>query len=81
MTRKHFRIIADIIKQIQDSGDRVRVANYACSILCSTNPNFNKQRFFVIMKMFIKRIKIIIINITQFIYTNTFFSSINVIFS
>lgn len=45
MTRKHFKIIADIIKQIKDTEDRIRVANYATSILCSTNENFDEQKF------------------------------------
>ena len=53
MTRQHFALIADIVKELPSlymdepisAKQRVEIARYFASFLHATNPNFNRARF------------------------------------
>ena len=45
MTRKDYKIIADIIRQIPDTKQRFEVALYAVGKLKDTNPAFDRHKF------------------------------------
>lgn len=45
MTRKDYKIIADIIRQIPDTKKRFDVALYAVEKLRYTNPAFDRHKF------------------------------------
>ena len=45
MTRKDFKLIADILRQIPDTKLRFEVAKYAVQELRMTNENFDREKF------------------------------------
>ena len=45
MTRKDYKLIADIIRQIPDTKQRFKIALYAVEKLQDTNPAFNRHKF------------------------------------
>jgi hypothetical protein len=47
VTRKHLKLIADIIKNCRDIDEsaRANLAREFASVLATTNPNFNRSRF------------------------------------
>ena len=47
MTRKDYKMIAEIIRFINDETERARVAKLAAALIIEkdTNPNFDKQKF------------------------------------
>ena len=45
MTRKHFQMIADVVKQIKDTSERHDAAHRFVVELRKTNPAFQASRF------------------------------------
>lgn len=46
MTRKHFKLIADIISKIKNAEERKTLARFAENELRETNPRFDREKFF-----------------------------------
>lgn len=46
MTRKHFELVATIVKNINSEDDRVEAACKFANAFQSENPRFDAQRFF-----------------------------------
>lgn len=45
MTRKDYKLIAEILREIPDTKTRFKVANFAKLKLAETNPAFNPHKF------------------------------------
>lgn len=45
MTKKHFKAVAEIIREIEDFDIRVKVALQFVDLFRSENPRFDQQRF------------------------------------
>lgn len=45
MTRKDFKLIAEILRQIPDTKQRFKVARFAADKLATTNDAFDREKF------------------------------------
>ena len=46
VTRKHFRMVADLLKNIEDEGKRGEMAHHHAEIFSKQNPRFDRAKFF-----------------------------------
>jgi hypothetical protein len=45
MTRKHFKLVAEVISKIEDTTERKQMAKHNATAFAKANPRFNRSMF------------------------------------